>query len=236
MQTSVHSFIRPPDFLVDRILYRDALILIVDKPAGVPVHKGTGGGENLEQYFEALRFGLPRLPALAHRLDRDTSGCLILGRQRHALATLGKLFSNNKVNKTYWAVVAGTPESPEGLIDKPLAKQSQSDKRWWMKVDENGQPAQTRYRVLGQKDGLSWLEMEPLTGRTHQLRVHCASIGCPIIGDKIYGTPSDTSLQLHARAISLPLYPKKDNISATAPVPEHMLHALKNMGYQLDIT
>src|SRR5688572_19228691 len=106
MSSAVHSFSHPPDFLVERILYRDALMLIINKPAGIPVHKGTGGGENLEQYFDALRFGLPRLPALAHRLDRETSGCLILGRQRHALATLGKLFAANKVKKTYWAIVS----------------------------------------------------------------------------------------------------------------------------------
>src|SRR3954469_24302541 len=93
--------------LADRMLYRDGLMLVVDKPAGIPVHAGPGGGPNLEQHLDALRFGLPRVPSLAHRLDRDTSGCLVLGRHRKALAKLGRLFMAGRVEKTYWAVVAG---------------------------------------------------------------------------------------------------------------------------------
>jgi tRNA pseudouridine32 synthase/23S rRNA pseudouridine746 synthase/23S rRNA pseudouridine1911/1915/1917 synthase len=234
MNAPVHSSLYAPDFLVARILYRDALILIIDKPAGLPVHKGTGGGENLEQYFEALRFGLPQLPALGHRLDRETSGCLILGRQRHALQTLGKLFSDNKISKTYWAIVKGTPAQPEGRIDAPLAKQSPSGKRWHMKIADDGQPATTLYKVMGTHEGYSWLEMTPLTGRTHQLRVHCASLGCPIVGDRIYGDPAPEGftnmLHLHARSITVPLYYKKPDIAATAPAPEHMQDILKQCG------
>jgi len=236
MNKPVQSFLYPQDFLVERILYRDALILIIDKPAGLPVHKGTGGGENLEQYFPALQFGLPRLPALAHRLDRDTSGCLVLGRQRHALATLGKLFSGNRVKKTYWAAVSGKPAHAEGTIDAPLVKQSQSGKRWWMKVAQDNeaeaQPATTLYKVMGQKDGISWLELTPLTGRTHQLRVHCAHIGLPILGDRIYGDEASApGLQLHARSITIPLYPKKPEITATAALPGHMQATLRPCGW-----
>jgi len=217
--------------LLGRLLYRDALMLVIDKPAGIPVHKGTGGGENLEQHFDALRFGLPRIPSLAHRLDRDTSGCLVLGRHRQALARLGKLFEHNKIKKTYWAVVAGTPPEPQGIIDLPIAKQSDSGKRWWMKVEEGGLAAVTHYKLMGQANGLSWFELAPQTGRTHQLRVHLAAIGCPIVGDKIYGQADPSGLQLHACAIEIPLYPKKDAIVVTAPVPPHMQNTLKNCGY-----
>jgi tRNA pseudouridine32 synthase / 23S rRNA pseudouridine746 synthase len=225
-----------PDELLSRLLYRDALMLVIDKPAGLPVHKGSGGGENLEQHFDALRFGLPRIPALAHRLDRDTSGCLVLGRHRQALARLGKLFEQNKIKKTYWAAVRGTPSSLSGTIDLPLVKKSEQSHRWHMKIAESGGlPAITEYKVMGQADSISWLELNPLTGRTHQLRVHCAAIGCPILGDRIYGEAAAQQtpmLQLHARAIEIPLYPKKDPIAVTAPVPAHMQEKLERCGFQ----
>jgi 23S rRNA-/tRNA-specific pseudouridylate synthase len=107
-----------PEEMVSRLLYRDGLMLVIDKPAGFAVHRGPKGGESLEDHFDALRFGLPRAPALAHRLDRDTSGCLVLGRHRKALAQLGKLFKNGAIDKTYWAVVEGTPPNAEGTRQK----------------------------------------------------------------------------------------------------------------------
>ncbi len=223
-----------PEELLSRLLYRDALMLVIDKPAGIPVHTGTGGGDTLDQYFEHLRFGLPRPPALAHRLDRDTSGCLVLGRHRQALDRLGKLFANNKIKKTYWAIVSGAPPEKEGVIDLPLAKQSQSHKRWWMKIagpgDDDPLPALTHYKVMGQAESISWLEMHPQTGRTHQLRVHAAALGCPILGDRIYGKTQAGMLHLQARAIEVPLYPKKDPVSVIAPVPAHMRDALSCCG------
>src|SRR5258707_15346109 len=105
-----------PEEMVARLLYRDALMLVIDKPAGMAVHRGPKGGESLEDHFDALRFGLPRAPALAHRLDRDTSGCLVLGRHRKALAALGKMFKNGKIGKIYWAVVEGGASEDEGSI------------------------------------------------------------------------------------------------------------------------
>jgi tRNA pseudouridine32 synthase/23S rRNA pseudouridine746 synthase/23S rRNA pseudouridine1911/1915/1917 synthase len=221
--------------LLDRVLYRDGLMLIIDKPAGIPVHAGPGGGPNLEQGFDALRFGLRHNPALAHRLDRDTSGCLVLGRHPKALRKLGALFSTGRVEKTYWAVVAGVPEEPESRIDAPLKKQT-SGRGWRMVVDAAGQSAVTEYRVLGAANGRAWLELRPLTGRTHQIRVHCARLGCPVVGDQAYGGPADSPLLLHARAISLPLYAARAAIAATAPVPVHMLAALGGLGYDPALT
>jgi tRNA pseudouridine32 synthase / 23S rRNA pseudouridine746 synthase len=211
-------------------LYRDGLVLVIDKPAGVSVHAGPGGGPNLEMGFEQLRFGLPRPPALAHRLDRDTSGCLVLGRHPKALRRLGALFAGGKVEKVYWAVVEGVPDQPEGRIELALAKRTQA-KGWRMVVDPAGQRAVTLYRVLGQGGGRAWLELRPLTGRTHQVRVHCAALGCPVAGDSTYGGAARGPLLLHARAIAVPLYPGRPPIAISAEPPAHMLAALAALGY-----
>jgi tRNA pseudouridine32 synthase/23S rRNA pseudouridine746 synthase/23S rRNA pseudouridine1911/1915/1917 synthase len=221
--------------LLDRVLYRDGLILVIDKPAGLPVHAGHGGGPNLETLFDALRFGLPKAPALAHRLDRDTSGCLVLGRHRKALARIGRLFAGGKVEKIYWAVVDGTPAEPEGRIELSLRKLTRKT-GWIMVADPDGQKAVTDYRVLGRADGMTWLECRPRTGRTHQIRVHCAALGCPVAGDRIYGKPDAAKgvLMLHARALSLPLYPAKPPIAVIAPVPPHMRKMLAACGFPGD--
>jgi len=227
-----------PDELLARVLYRDGLMLIVDKPAGLPVHAGPKGGATLEDLFDHLRFGLPRAPALAHRLDRDTSGCLVLGRHAKALRRLGKLFSQGKVRKTYWAVVEGTPPQRHGTIVAALRKRN-AQRGWWMEIHEEGQAAVTDYRLLASAGGRSWLELHPRTGRTHQIRVHCASLGCPVVGEPIYGAepgPQQASpLHLHARAVSLPLYPTRDPVGALAAPPAHMLAALAALGWTADV-
>src|SRR6185437_479407 len=123
-------------------------MLVIDKPAGVPVHSGPAGGPHLEHWFPLLRFGLPRPPALAHRLDRDTSGCLVLGRHAKALREVGDLFAANKVRKTYWAMVEGSPRDDEGRIKAPLKKIGQGP-GWKMMVDKSGQEAITDYKVRG---------------------------------------------------------------------------------------
>src|SRR6202020_2048326 len=166
-----------PEEMVSRLLYRDGLMLVIDKPAGMAVHRGSPNSkdrnrESLEDHFDTLRFGLPRLPALAHRLDRDTSGCLVLGRHRKALAQLGKLFRNGTIDKTYWALVEGIPDADEGVIELPLGRLD--DKiGWWMKHDPQGQPAVTKWKVMGRTSlsgqNLTWLSLELLTGRTHQI-------------------------------------------------------------------
>src|SRR5277367_1261576 len=126
--------------LTSRVLYRDGLVLVIDKPAGIAVHPGPGGGPNLESGFAALRFGLPHSPALAHRLDRDTSGCLVLGRHPKALRRLGKLFAEGNTEKVYWAVVEGKPNAGEGVIDLPLGRLD-ANIGWWQKHDPKGQRA-----------------------------------------------------------------------------------------------
>jgi tRNA pseudouridine32 synthase/23S rRNA pseudouridine746 synthase len=223
-----------PEDLVGRVLHRDGLMLVVDKPAGIPVHRGPKGGENLEAYFDALRFGLPRSPALAHRLDRDTSGCLVLGRHRKALQRLMQLFKQGRIEKTYWAVVDGDPAADAGEIDLPLGRLD-ADRGWWMKPDPLGLPSQTRWRVRGRGASphgvpLAFVELEPLTGRTHQLRVHCAAMGWPILGDAVYGNGKAQGappLHLHARRIVVPIDKHKAPAAVDAPVPEHMKSALR---------
>lgn len=221
-----------------RVLYRDALMLVIDKPAGLPVHRGPKGGASLEDDFDALRFGLPRAPALAHRLDRETSGCLVLGRHRKALAHIGLLFKHGKVKKTYWAVVEGGPQENEGTIDLPLGRLDVT-RGWWMKPDPHGLSAVTRWRVMGRSAcaRLAWLALEPLTGRTHQLRVHCAAQGWPIAGDNIYGSAprfGGPGLHLHAREVAIPLYPKRAAVRVCAPLPDHMRERFAACGWVVD--
>lgn len=213
--------------LEERLIYRDGLMLVLDKPFGIPVHAGPGGGPNLEEGFDALRYGFPNPPALAHRLDRDASGCLILGRHRKALAKLGRLFQDGRIEKTYLAVLPVVPEQRAGTIDVPLAK-VHKHKGWKMKAAEKGgadvQVAVTDYRVLSEADGKCLIAFSPRTGRTHQLRVHSmAAFGVPILGDTIYGGDDDrreARLYLHAARIIVPLYANKPAIKAEAPLPE----------------
>jgi RluA family pseudouridine synthase len=197
------------------LLHRGEAVLILDKPAGIAVHAGPRGGPSVEDWLPRLAFGRKRLPQPAHRLDMDTAGCLVLGRTKPALAALGALFAAGRAAKTYWAVVRGGPAAESGQVSAPLMKRSTAQDGWWMAVDPAGQPATTAWRVLGRAPGHTWLELRPRTGRTHQIRVHCAHLGCPILGDTRYGG-GEERLHLLARAITLPL---DLPIAATAPPP-----------------
>ena len=282
-----------------RVLHRDGLMLIIDKPAGLPVHRGPKGGANLEDSFGALCFGLPRPPVLAHRLDKDTSGCLVLGRHRKATASLGLLFKHGKIGKTYWTVVEGGPAEDEGTIDMPLGRLN-AERGWWQKPDPEGQKAVTNWKVMGRcyapssgnastlvtsplvgevereavgrgvsPDGgapgypppqpsptrgegaqptrgregttlddrrvlFTWLAMEPVTGRTHQLRVHSSATGWPIFGDNIYGNGprfGEPKLHLHSREIVVPISRNKEPVRVVAPAPPHMHEKLRACGW-----
>lgn len=216
-----------PD-LEQHLLYRDGLILVLNKPAGIAVHAANGGRRNLEKHFEQLRFGLPNNPLLAHRLDRGTSGCLLLARNVTAARKLTALFADRKIQKTYVALVHGQVQAESGLIDISLSKLSDSPKHWWMKADPNGtHDALTEFKVLSRTEHFSFLELVPHTGRTHQLRVHCQHLGHPIVGDYIYGVDADKDehqpLCLHAHTIDIPLYENKPNIKVIAPLPAYMM-------------
>jgi tRNA pseudouridine32 synthase / 23S rRNA pseudouridine746 synthase len=208
--------------LHNRLLYRDGLMLVIDKPAGIAVHRGPKGGENLEDFFHALRFGLPRNTAFVHRLDRDTSGCLVLGRHHKALEKLGLLFKQGKVAKTYWAIVEGRSVQDEGLIDLPL-KRLDPGRGWWMKSDPLGLPSQTSWRVLGRSGTHTFLELASLTGRTHQLRVHCAAQGWPILGDAMgmAGRWACSCMPERSR-----FHKNKDAVKLEAPPPLYMRETL----------
>ncbi len=213
--------------LQKRLLYRDGLILVVDKPAGINVHKGPKGGPALEDYFDQLQFGLPRKPALAHRLDKDTSGCLALGRHPKALRRLGRIFAQGQAQKTYWAICKGVPEHAQGLIDLPLYK-DKTGRVHKMRTGDHprANPAQTEWKLLARKNGLSFVECQPLTGRTHQIRVHLALLGLPILGDTLYGAASDSPMMLHARSLTLPLSKNKPPVEAVAEPPDEMAKLL----------
>lgn len=219
-----------PPWLQAAILHQGPEVLVLDKPAGLPV--SARQGETLESWLPALRLGKKRLPQLAHRLDTDTAGCLVLGRTAPMLARINAAFAARQVGKTYWAVLRGKLPLDSGVVDAPLAKVSSAARGWRMQVDPRGDQARTAWRVLGRGIGLVWVELVPETGRTHQLRVHCAHLGCPILGDAMYGGgdaggEKAGGLHLLARSITLPLDPP---LHIEAPVPPHMQAAIAACG------
>ncbi|MBX9797384.1 RluA family pseudouridine synthase [Sphingomonas sp.] len=201
------------------VLYIDAEAIVVDKPAGLPVDTPRDGSLSIENYLQSLTFGFQRWPLPVHRLDRDTSGCLLLARTPKAHKRYQQAFEQGLVDKRYLAVLDGVPEGEAGMIDLALAKTSSREAGWRMVASANGKPARTRWELLRTEGARALVAFMPETGRTHQIRVHAATgLGCPVAGDPVYGRAGPHGMLLHAAALGVPR-PGKPAIEATAPMP-----------------
>jgi 23S rRNA pseudouridine955/2504/2580 synthase len=232
--------------LQQAVIYRDDQILVLNKPYGLPVQGGPGITRHLDGMLDALRFGSDHRPRLVHRLDRDTTGVLLLARTPGTAGKLAALFRGRDIDKTYWAVVAGRPVPVEGRIDMPLKRVGGARGERTAPADRDdpdGARAITDYLTLDHAARkLAWLELKPLTGRTHQLRVHCVAIKAPILGDEKYEEPDQnmafaalveglsSDLHLHARKLVLP-HPAGGTLTVEADLPPHMRATFKTLGF-----
>jgi 23S rRNA pseudouridine955/2504/2580 synthase len=243
-------YLKPEDerFIQSIVLYKDTNIIVVNKPYGLPVQGGNKISRSLDDLLDGLMFDSKERPKLVHRLDRDTSGALVLARNVKTAARLGKGFASKHVDKTYWALVNGTPLHLVDTIDQPLLKKanpkaesrSHGSEYEVMQVDAEGQKAITEYRVLDSlAQTFALVELKPLTGRTHQLRVHMQTIGHPILGDHKYGGSNEKAkalgveniLHLHARRIVIPASVTGGApVDVLAPLPDHMKKSFRALG------
>jgi tRNA pseudouridine32 synthase/23S rRNA pseudouridine746 synthase len=206
--------------LSDLILFIDAEALVLDKPAGLPVDAPRRGGDSIASRLDELLCGFKRPPTPMHRLDMDTSGCLLFARTVKARATFQQAFEARVVEKYYVAVVAGEVGEEQGVIEVPLSKTSSAEAGWKMVGDPHGLEASTRWRRIAVRDGSTLVEFQPLTGRTHQIRVHAReAFGRGIVGDRVYGIPGGPML-LDASRLVIPR-PGKETIDVTAPLPDY---------------
>ena len=244
---------RPQDeaLLRDCIIHRDEFAIVIDKPAGLAVQGGSGTARHVDGMLDGLRFGHAERPRLVHRLDKDTSGVLLIARTSTAAAFFTRAFRDKTTRKIYWAIVAGHPKLLQGRIDLALIKRSGPGGGKGLervRADEDGKDAITYYTVVDSAgDKASWLALLPLTGRTHQLRAHCAAIGTPILGDGKYGSagahlPLEAlrgsaahRLHLHARSLEIP-HPAGGTLTATATLPAHMKCMWDFFGFAADIS
>ena len=242
---TIHVDERTRDLLENAVLYMDEHLMVLNKPYGLPVQGGPGIVRHLDGMLDALRFGAGR-PLLVHRLDRDTTGVLVLARTRTAAARLAASFRTREAEKTYWAVVAGRPVPVEGRIDLPLTRVAGARGERTEPAgrdDAEAARAITDFRTLDHAARkLAWLELQPLTGRTHQLRVHCVAIGAPILGDEKYAMPDHNGaggafieglrgeMHLHARALRVP-HPAGGMLTVEAPLPEHIAETFATLGF-----
>ena len=208
------------------MLFLDGEAIVLDKPAGLPVDPPRDGGLSLENHLSHLTFGFQRWPMAVHRLDRDTSGCLLLSRNPKAHARFQQAFEAGAVEKTYLAILDGVPTGQAGTVDLALAKVSSEGGGWRMIGSaKKGKPARTAWRVLRVEDGRALVEFRPATGRTHQIRVHTAeALGAPVLGDPVYGRADPAGMMLHAARLVVPRAGKAA-IEADAPWPERFAAA-----------
>lgn len=215
--------------LSDRVIFIDGEAIVIDKPAGLPVDAPRDGSLSLENHLSSLTFGFQRWPLAVHRLDRDTSGCLLLARNPKAHKRFAAAFEAGTVEKHYLAVVDGVPTEQEGVIDMPLGKTSSREAGWRMAPDPKGKRAVTRWRLIAEKDGRALIGFAPETGRTHQIRVHALhGLGHAIVGDPVYGSSTGSGsggpMLLHAHRLTVPRGGKPP-VDAMAPVPERFAAA-----------
>jgi 23S rRNA pseudouridine955/2504/2580 synthase len=235
---------RDAAFVRGLILHQNDDMLVLNKPAGLAVQGGSKTTRHLDDLLDALQFDAKDRPRLVHRLDRDTSGVIILARNVAAAARLARQFQSGEIGKTYWAVVHGRPRYPQGTIDAALAKSGGPGREKMAWDEKEGRDAVTDYITVSQAgDRFTWLELMPRTGRTHQLRAHCALMDTPIVGDAKYGAPEMTSggaleglgrqLCLHARRVVVPR-PGRKPLTVEAPLPAHMKNLFDALGFAED--
>jgi 23S rRNA pseudouridine955/2504/2580 synthase len=226
-------------FAESLIIHRDPAALVLNKPPGLATQGGSGTKEHVDGLLDALMFDRDTRPKLVHRLDKDTSGALVVARTARSAAFFSKSFSGRTARKVYWAIIIGAPSIEEGLIDLPISKQPGSGGEK-MHVDRaEGLPARTRYRVIDRAgNNAAWVELQPLTGRTHQLRVHMEAIGHPIVGDGKYGGRDafltgtiSRKMHLHARRIRID-HPDGAPLDIRAELPSHFAETLADLGFE----
>jgi len=224
------------------VIHKDAAALVLNKPPGLATQGGTGTTEHVDGLLDALTFESEGRPKLVHRLDKDTSGALLVARSARAAAHFAKAFSSRTARKVYWAIIIGAPSIEDGFIELPIAKQPGSGGEK-MHVDEKeGASARTRYRVIERAgNAAAWVELQPFTGRTHQLRVHMAAIGHPIVGDGKYGGKDafltgtiSRKMHLHARRIRVD-HPDGDALDVRADLPTHFADSLAQLGFDVEL-
>ena len=224
------------------VIHRDAQAIVINKPPGLATQGGTKTEDHVDGLLDALEFDLDQRPKLVHRLDKDTSGALLIARTARSAAFFAKAFSSRTARKVYWAIVMGVPSIEDGMIELPIAKQPGTGGEKMHVDEEEGLPSRSRYRVIERAGNrAAWVELQPFTGRTHQLRVHMAAIGHPIVGDGKYGGKDaflsgtiSRKMHLHARRIRID-HPDGGQIDVKAEMPKHFAESLEDLGFDLSL-
>lgn len=230
------------DFAQELVIHKDKAAIVVNKPPGLATQGGSKTNTHLDGLLDALTFEASGRPKLVHRLDKDTSGAILLARSSGSASFFSKRFSGRSARKVYWAIVMGVPEIADGMIDLPLSKQPGSGGEKMHVDEENGQMARSRYRIIERAGNRAcWVELQPFTGRTHQLRVHMAAIGHPILGDGKYGGKDafltgaiSRKMHLHARRLRIE-HPDGHKLDVKAELPEHFAETVVNLGLDLSL-
>ena len=225
-------------FIQELVIHKDAQAIVINKPPGLATQGGTKTTEHVDGLLDGLSFESEGRPKLVHRLDKDTSGALLVARNARAAGHFAKAFSSRTARKVYWALVVGVPDIHDGMIELPIGKQPGSGGEKMHVDEENGSPARTRYRVIERAGNrAAWVELQPYTGRTHQLRVHLNAIGHPIVGDGKYGGQASfltggvsRKMHLHARRIRID-HPDGGQVDVSAELPAHFADSLQLLGF-----